>query len=194
MSSLYGLDADLVMLGLLSHEPHFSLLREEVTFGRKPKRATKTASEQNFYLLHLSLIREYLGFEFESLQDKLPFPYDFERILDDFVLMCFFVGNDFLPHLPGLHINEGGLATLFDIYKTILPHCNGYLNENGKLNVVHCQLFFTKLEELEIEEFKNYQGDSSWMKGKKNSTKQPTPQKPKLCMSIFNERQDNRNS
>jgi 5'-3' exoribonuclease 1 len=34
---LYGLDADLVMLALLSHDPHFCLLREEVTFGPRKK-------------------------------------------------------------------------------------------------------------------------------------------------------------
>jgi 5'-3' exoribonuclease 1 len=36
---LYGLDADLIMLGLLSHDPHFCLLREEVTFGRNKKKS-----------------------------------------------------------------------------------------------------------------------------------------------------------
>jgi 5'-3' exoribonuclease 1 len=39
---MYGLDADLIMLGLLSHEPHFALLREEVKFGGK-KGKTKVA-------------------------------------------------------------------------------------------------------------------------------------------------------
>ena len=38
---LYGLDADLIMLGLLSHDPHFCLLREEVSFGRKDQKKSK---------------------------------------------------------------------------------------------------------------------------------------------------------
>jgi 5'-3' exoribonuclease 1 len=35
---LYGPDADLVMLGLLSHDPHFCLLREGVKFGPTRKK------------------------------------------------------------------------------------------------------------------------------------------------------------
>lgn len=91
------------MLGICSHEPHFSLLREEVKFGRahppkkgkaggkdkKPPPPTRKCvfltliwdtneatfsinnftlfrgvNETKFHLLHLSLLREYLAWEF----------------------------------------------------------------------------------------------------------------------------------
>lgn len=39
---LYGLDADLIMLGLLSHDPHFCLLREEVKFGPSSRKKSTT--------------------------------------------------------------------------------------------------------------------------------------------------------
>jgi len=54
-----------IMLGLITHEPHFSLLREEVRFTGKNSQKRSTAPEETtFHLLHLSLMREYLEFEF----------------------------------------------------------------------------------------------------------------------------------
>jgi 5'-3' exoribonuclease 1 len=45
---LYGLDADLIMLGLLSHDPHFCLLREEVKFGPVRKKGNTRLVHQIF--------------------------------------------------------------------------------------------------------------------------------------------------
>jgi 5'-3' exoribonuclease 1 len=165
---LYGLDADLIMLGLLSHDPHFCLLREEVTFGRASKTKSKELEHQNFYLLHLCIVREYLEMEFQELQEEgtLSFPFDLERVIDDFILMAFFVGNDFLPNLPSLHINEGALANMFRIYKSILPKCDGYINENGVINMGRLQRLLGELSNTEIGAFENDVSDEKWFASK----------------------------
>ncbi|KAJ9516840.1 hypothetical protein QJQ45_027260, partial [Haematococcus lacustris] len=97
---LYGLDADLIMLSLVTHEPHFCLLREVVSYtggnrGQPAREALENPSAENFVLFHISLLREYLELEFKNV--VLPFPLDVERIVDDFVLFCMLIGNDFLP-------------------------------------------------------------------------------------------------
>ncbi|KAK5662795.1 hypothetical protein OQA88_6204 [Cercophora sp. LCS_1] len=167
---LYGLDADLIMLGLLSHDPHFCLLREEVQFGRaKDKHKSKDLERQNFYLMHLCIVREYLELEFQDLKKEgaMPFPFDMERVIDDFILMAFFVGNDFLPNLPHLHINEGALATMFRIYKEVLPRCGGYVNEGGKVNVQRLGMLLEQLSKEEYRFFEHENDDASWLRGKK---------------------------
>lgn len=165
---LYGLDADLIMLGLLSHDPHFCLLREEVTFGRATQKKSKELEHQNFYLMHLCIVREYLELEFQELKESsvLEFPFDMERVIDDFILMAFFVGNDFLPNLPNLHINEGALALMFKVYKSVLPKAGGYINERGIIDTSRLALLLDELSHVEYRFFESASADESWFKGK----------------------------
>ncbi|KAK3858374.1 hypothetical protein Pcinc_035435 [Petrolisthes cinctipes] len=166
---LYGLDADLIMLGLTSHEPHFSLLREEVRFGGKKQQSSRTATieETTFHLLHLSLMREYINYEFSSLQTTLPFPYDLECILDDWVMMGFLVGNDFIPHLPHLHINKEALPILYSKYKEVLPTLDGYLNQGGTLHLGRFEKFMAKLAEFDVEQFQETNADLKYFNKKR---------------------------
>ncbi|KAH0562252.1 hypothetical protein GP486_003048 [Trichoglossum hirsutum] len=165
---LYGLDADLIMLGLLSHDPHFCLLREEVTFGRQGQKKSKELEHQNFYLMHLCVVREYLELEFQELKEPgvLSFPFDMEHIIDDFILMAFFVGNDFIPNLPKLHINEGALALMFKVYKSVLPKGDGYINEKGVINLSRLEALLDELSDVEYRFFESDNANANWFKGK----------------------------
>lgn len=39
--------------------------------------------------------------------------------------MGFLVGNDFIPHLPHLHINHDALPLLYRTYISVLPELGG---------------------------------------------------------------------
>jgi 5'-3' exoribonuclease 2 len=110
------------------------------------------ASEQEFIFLRLNVLREYLYNELTMT--GLPFQQDLERAIDDWVLMCFFVGNDFLPHLPSLEIREGAIDRLIRLYKQAVYKTGGYLTENGSVNLARVQLILTELGEVEDEIFK----------------------------------------
>ncbi|KAM0864752.1 hypothetical protein ACQ4PT_043709 [Festuca glaucescens] len=130
---LYGLDADLIMLGLASHEVHFSILREDVlrqhhqpencvpvteassTAQELPKvkgrgwfpRITQAKPEgklpkKPYQFLNIWVLREYLELEMTIPGCK----QDIERLIDDFIFICFLTGNDFIPHIPSIEIHE----------------------------------------------------------------------------------------
>ncbi|KAJ7395556.1 hypothetical protein BTVI_154292 [Pitangus sulphuratus] len=163
---LYGLDADLIMLGLTTHEAHFALLREEVRFGGKKAQRACAPEETTFHLLHLSLMREYIDYEFSPVKDKISFEYDIERIIDDWILMGFLVGNDFIPHLPHLHINHDALPLLYRTYMAILPELGGYINENGHLNLERFEKYLTRLSDFDREHFSEVFVDLKWFESK----------------------------
>lgn len=135
---IYGQDADLIMLGLVTHEPHFTILREVVdfNFARDNKNALKAVKkftkESDFQLLHLSVLREYLQMEFCHEAPNV----DLEHVIDDFVFMTFLVGNDFLPHMPTLDIGDGAFDLLFTIYKEHRKDWGDghYLTEAGNIS------------------------------------------------------------
>nr|XP_022333433.1 5'-3' exoribonuclease 2-like isoform X3 [Crassostrea virginica] len=176
---LCGADADLIMLGLATHEPHFTIIREEFKpnqprpcdmcgqlghemkeclglpkemCGENDELAKPMGAEQEFIFIRLNILREYL--ERELLMDNLPFNYDFERAIDDWVFMCFFVGNDFLPHLPSLEIREGAIDRLVKLYKSCVRRTGGYLTNSGVVNLERVQVVMTDLGEVEDEIFK----------------------------------------
>ena len=177
---MYGNDADLIMLGLCTHEPYFTLLREVIDFGANnrlrdtPVNARSTVFKQSrssdFQLLHLSILREYIQLEFccsppasyashidartsvgprarkngAGRSNELGIAWrqgvsgrsvDLERLVDDFVFLTFFVGNDFLPHSPSLDIGEHAFNRVFDAYKRHLATWppGDYLTDAGDI-------------------------------------------------------------
>ncbi|KAA0160679.1 hypothetical protein FNF28_05378 [Cafeteria roenbergensis] len=138
-----GLDADLIMLSLAVHEPHFSLLREQIDFmgfrnsKHDTKAKTRAARHVKWQLLHIGVLREYLEMDMRpapAALEAMPFAWDGERCVDDFVLLTALCGNDFIPHLPSLDIGEGALDELIRLYRETLPTVGGWLSERGIIN------------------------------------------------------------
>ena len=151
---MYGADADLIMLSLIMHEPHFCVIRESLK-DRNYQNAhkKKESGKIEFSLIKIGIVRQYLELEFsELIKNKL----DLERIIDDFVFMGFLVGNDFLPNMPSLKIREGAIDALVYLYKKIRIEIGDYLtNGKGQLNLNSCEKLFDKLSLVEDQFFQN---------------------------------------
>ncbi|XP_040384702.1 5'-3' exoribonuclease 4-like [Oryza brachyantha] len=173
---LYGLDADLIMLALASHEVHFSILREDVLTGSQHENVVPiiqnnvfTAQEAEkfkcrawfpritearpegklpkkpYQFLNIWVLREYL-----ELDMKIPNPVqqlDIERLIDDFVFICFLTGNDFIAHVPSLEINEGAVDLIIEVYKASFNKMGGYIVDTDKVKDKHAA--FLKVSRLE---------------------------------------------
>lgn len=202
---LCGADADLIMLGLATHEPYFTIIREEFKpnkprpcdicgqLGHEMKECKGIAREQflnhddvlaktnygetRYIFVRLSILREYLYRDLE-IYHNLPFKWDLERAIDDWVFMCFFVGNDFLPHLPSLEIHENAIDRLIQIYKDNIPKFQGYLTENGIPDMERVEVVLTGIGKLEDEIFmKRHERDQQQRQRERNRSQYQPPNK-----------------
>uniref|UniRef100_A0A1Y1MVA7 5'-3' exoribonuclease n=1 Tax=Photinus pyralis TaxID=7054 RepID=A0A1Y1MVA7_PHOPY len=189
---LCGADADLIMLGLATHEVNFTIIREEFK-PNKPRpceicgqtghtlqectgslanadpESIAIGSEVEFIFVRLNVLREYL--ERELAMQNLSFDYNFERALDDWVFMCFFVGNDFLPHLPSLEIREGAIDRLVGLYKDCIYKTGGYVTNNGDVNLERVQIIMLELGKVEDQIFKKRQENELSFKAREKAKK-----------------------
>jgi 5'-3' exoribonuclease 1 len=155
---LYGLDADLIMLGLVTHEPNFMLLREKMSVvmaGRKNNKKKKDMLQydhNDFEILELRSFRQMLAIQFRPFVDRLT-RYNLERIIDDFIFTCMFVGNDFLPHVPHLEIENGALSMMMSNYIDLLAEWDGYITNKAKIHPQRLEHFLYTLSIYEEEHF-----------------------------------------
>ncbi|KAJ1461024.1 XRN 5'-3' exonuclease N-terminus-domain-containing protein [Pelagophyceae sp. CCMP2097] len=183
----YGLDADLIMLSLVTHEPKFRLLREKTTVrhargNRKPKDPLDY-QRYDFELLEVGLLREMLELQFRPRLlppgDAAPaaavpvlnadgrYDFDLERVVDDFVFVCMLIGNDFLPHLPHLDIVDGSLDLMMMTYRELLPKMGGYLTNKDDIHLPRLELLLRSLSVYEPHYFKRRgasEGDAEYGK------------------------------
>lgn len=117
---IYGLDADLVMLGLLLllDSSNIYLYKETKYFSY----ISNVQDENNYYFDVNKLGNEIHNF----LQNK-----NIEQSICDYIFLCFLCGNDFLPHLPSINIRNDGIDVLMKIYTS--------MNKNQKNNIINTE-------------------------------------------------------
>ncbi|KAH0792276.1 XRN 5'-3' exonuclease N-terminus family protein [Histomonas meleagridis] len=132
---IYSSDCDLIFLALQTHEPYICILREAdaANFQREfqsfePKLSGMKWSRNDFELVHVSLIRDYLQIEFNTTGEEL------ERIIDDYVALSFFIGNDFIPDVPEIDIKKYGFNDIIEVYQKVMKSSENYLVEDGTFN------------------------------------------------------------
>jgi 5'-3' exonuclease len=147
---IYGLDADLIMLSInhLPICPSIYLFRETPQFIQSIDASLEP--NENYLLdipeLTVAIIKYMTNNSVLNYKDHINKVYDY-------IFLCFFLGNDFLPHFPAINIRTGGVDKMLNAYKATIGETNENLT-NGKTiywgNVRKVVQYLSNLEEQYI--------------------------------------------
>jgi len=148
---VYGLDADLIMLTLhhLRCAPKLYLYRETPEFI---KQIDNTLDPNKTYMLDIPELANAIT---EELNDGDNIINDTQKQrMFDYIFICFFLGNDFMPHFPSLNIRGDGINILTQAYKQTLS-THGNLTDNEGILWKNVRSFVTNLSKTERENIIN---------------------------------------
>jgi len=117
--AIYGLDADLIMLSII----HMKCVKNIYIFREAPAFMNSSIPVDNKNDVHFLDVLALT----ECILHKMNCKFHNSGRIIDYVFMCFFLGNDFLPHLPSLNIRTHGIDIILDIYRM---HIGDYKNRN----------------------------------------------------------------
>jgi 5'-3' exonuclease len=145
---IYGLDADLIMLGLmnLKHSPNIFLYKDTIHFSNILSKFDYICEDEH-YFLNVNLLSSYIYADISECTEVDTIKQ--KKVTDDYVFLCFFLGNDFMPHFPHVNIRTNGIQILTNAYKTYIYEENKHFIENDEIQWKHIKDFCAKLAENE---------------------------------------------
>ena len=145
---IYGLDADLIMLSInhLSICPNIYLFRETPHFIQSIDSSLKP--DANYFLdipeLTKTIVKNMNNDRELTLEQQ-------KNKVFDYIFLCFFLGNDFLPHFPAVNIRTGGVDKLLNAYKETIGDTNEYITDGKIINWNNVRKVVKFLADLEEE-------------------------------------------
>lgn len=128
---IYGLDGDLIMLSLVSQRSNLYLLREAVQYGGYAKHF----EGHKYLFLNIDNLYKSILLEFQS---SMVFELDYEkghRYIDDYIFLCFILGNDFVPKIHWYSLYDGGHDKLINIYFEIHNNTEEFLVDRTNMTI-----------------------------------------------------------
>lgn len=143
--AVYGLDSDLIMLSIfhLDYCKNIYIFREAPEF-LKGSIPVDTSNNQPYFVDIQNLASGILS--------HMNCKYSSRQRINDYVFLCFFLGNDFLPHFPAMNIRTHGIDVLLEIYTMKFgnkPNCYFISEETGKIVWRNVRLFIQEVAKNE---------------------------------------------
>ena len=131
---IYGLDADLIMLSLVSGLNNIYLLRERTEYNIEDTDS------------------EYIYMKIDFLKQMI----EKDMNVNDYIFICFLLGNDFMNHIPSLNLRYNGYHYLIETYRLLQDRYQGYfqLIDLQLPHLIHLPFLKEYIHELSLNEKK----------------------------------------